>query len=91
MKIDQKTVEHVAKLAKLELSDTEKQEMAVQMQDIIEYMDQINQIDTDAIEPMEHIEEQTNVFREDLVEPSYEREEILKTHVELFDRLDYQL
>ncbi len=70
-------VEHVAKLARLELSDAEKQAYAAQLGMILEYADRLNTLNTDDVLPLDHILPINNVFREDQVKPSTPREEIL--------------
>ena len=59
-KISDETIEYVGILAKLELSEKEKEEM-------LDYMDVLNELDTDGIEPMSHVFPVNNVFREDVV------------------------
>ena len=71
-------IEYVAKLAKLKLSDSEKDMLVNQMGDIVEFANNINKLDTDGVKPTNHILEVQNVFREDEVVPSYSRDEILK-------------
>ena len=71
-------IEYVAKLAKLKLSDSEKEMLTGQMSDIVEFANNISKLDTDGVEPTNHILDVKNVFREDEVIPSYSRDEILK-------------
>jgi aspartyl-tRNA(Asn)/glutamyl-tRNA(Gln) amidotransferase subunit C len=77
-KITQKDVEYVAGLAQLALDDATKERLAGEMGDILGYMDKLNELNTDAIEPMMHAQEMTNVYGEDEVQPSLEREEALR-------------
>ena len=65
MKIDKGQIEKVAKLARLELKDEEKQEFSTQLSDIIDYVEKINELDTDAVAPADHIVDLNNVVRED--------------------------
>jgi aspartyl-tRNA(Asn)/glutamyl-tRNA(Gln) amidotransferase subunit C len=65
-----KDVEHVAKLARLELSDQEKQTFTEQMNAILKYADQLNQLNTDHVEPTSHPVPLVNVMREDISKPS---------------------
>jgi aspartyl-tRNA(Asn)/glutamyl-tRNA(Gln) amidotransferase subunit C len=67
MTISVKDVEHVAKLARLELSENEKELYSQQMGKIIAYFDQLNAVNTDGIEPMSHALPVKNVLREDVV------------------------
>ena len=77
MKISLETVEYVAGLARLNLSDKEKEEMVAQMGGILEYMDKLNSLDTSGVKPLEHVEPMSNVFREDEKKAAYDREKIL--------------
>lgn len=78
MQITKELVSYVAQLSRIKLDDSETEEMQKQMGAIVDYMDILNQLDTDAIEPLSHIFSITNVMRDDVTAPSYDREEILK-------------
>jgi len=73
-----KDVEHVAALARLSFSDDEKVKLTRQLNDILHYMEQLNKLDTSDVEPLSHVIELKNVFREDAVKPGLDREEALK-------------
>jgi len=77
-KITKQDVEYVAGLAQLRLDEAAKERLVREMGDILAYMDQLNELDTSNVEPMMHAMEMTNVFRQDVVEPSLPREEALK-------------
>lgn len=70
MSITIKDVEHVAKLARLELSEQEKQTFTEQMNAILKYADQLNELNTDHVEPTSHPVPLVNVMREDVSKPS---------------------
>lgn len=72
-----KEVEHVARLARLSLTESEKVKFAEQLSSILNYADTINAIPTEGIEPLTHILPIRNVFREDQAEASMDRDEIL--------------
>jgi aspartyl-tRNA(Asn)/glutamyl-tRNA(Gln) amidotransferase subunit C len=74
MKID---IEKVAKLARLELSEKEKEIYSAQMEQILTYMEQLNRLDTTGVEPTSHAIPVQNVFREDEARPSFLQEEVL--------------
>ena len=76
--VTDKDIEYVARLAKLKLSDEEKERLVSQMGDIVEFANNINKLNTDGVEPTNHILKIQNVFREDEVRESYSRDEILK-------------
>lgn len=71
-------VKKIAKLAKLEFKDEEIERFTFQMNEILNYMEQLGEINTDNVEPLYHVIEPGNVLRNDEVKPSYLREEILK-------------
>jgi len=77
MKITMKQVEHVARLARLELTDEEKERMRAQLDSILSYIDKLNELDTSAVEPTSHVLPMMNVFRDDEVRPSLSQEEVL--------------
>ena len=60
-------VEHVAKLARLELTEDEKIKFTTQLGDVLKYVDQMNEVDTTGVEPMAHAIDFVNVMREDAV------------------------
>ncbi|MDD7184280.1 MAG: Asp-tRNA(Asn)/Glu-tRNA(Gln) amidotransferase subunit GatC [Ruminococcus sp.] len=78
MQITNELVSYVANLSRIKLDENEISEMQSQMSEIVNYMDILNQLDTENIEPLSHIFNITNVMRDDEVRDSYEREEILK-------------
>ena len=65
--ISDETIDYVGILAKLELSDEEKEQAKKDMARMLDYIDQLNELDTSGIEPMSHVFSVTNVFREDVV------------------------
>lgn len=78
MSVTIKDVEHIARLAKLEFSETEKEKFTHQFNDILKYMEQLNSVDTTNVEPLAQVIELNNVFRDDVVKPSISTEEALK-------------
>ncbi|ABY91847.1 aspartyl/glutamyl-tRNA(Asn/Gln) amidotransferase subunit C [Thermoanaerobacter thermohydrosulfuricus] len=77
MAISRSEVEHVAKLARLKFSQEEIEEFTVQLSKIIDYVNKLNELDTENVEPTAHIVPIHNVFREDEVKPSMDRDKIL--------------
>jgi len=77
MDISQQQVEHVAKLARLELSEDEKAIFARQLSAILSYMDQLKTLDTGGVEPTATVLPTDNVFRDDQVRPSLPQEAAL--------------
>lgn len=75
--ISDETIEYVGILAKLELSDEEKEQAKKDMANMLDYIDTLNELDTSGVEPMSHVFPVNNVFREDVVTNGDDREEIL--------------
>lgn len=65
--ISDETIEYVGILAKLELSDEEKERAKKDMGEMLDYIDKLNELDTEGVEPMSHVFPVNNVFREDVV------------------------
>ena len=61
-----KDVEHVAKLARLELTENEKEKFTKQLGDVLKHVDAMNEVDTSNVEPMAHAIDFVNVMREDV-------------------------
>lgn len=71
-------VEHIASLAKLKFSEEEKKKLQGELNKILEYMDTLNELDTENVEPLENINDTENVLREDIPGKSLTNEEALK-------------
>ena len=78
MKINAEQIEHVAKLARLSLTDEEVAEFSQQLSSIIDYVEKIKELDTDSAPPAEYIAEIKNVSREDFVFPSLPTDEFAR-------------
>ncbi|WP_349409315.1 Asp-tRNA(Asn)/Glu-tRNA(Gln) amidotransferase subunit GatC [Pseudalkalibacillus sp. SCS-8] len=77
-RISKEEVKHVAKLARLNMTDEEADMFSKQLDDIIGYAEQLNELDTDNVEPTTHVLDMKNVLREDEVKPWLSNEEALK-------------
>lgn len=75
--ISDETIEYVGILSKLELSPEEKERAKKDMEDMLNYIDKLNELDTSDVEPMSHVFSVQNVFREDVVTNQDDRENIL--------------
>lgn len=78
MKLTKDQVKHVAKLANLPLSDQEEEKYAQQLSKILEYVEQLNAVDTSNVEPTHSVTGLSNVMRADETEPSLSQEEALQ-------------
>lgn len=65
--ISDETIDYVGILAKLELNPEEKERAKKDMGEMLDYIDQLNELDTSGVEPMSHVFPVQNVFREDVV------------------------
>ena len=75
--IDDETMENVCILAKLSLSEEEKEKAKQDMQKILDYVEKLDELDTEGVEPLSHIFGDQNVFREDVVTNKDAREAML--------------
>jgi len=77
MKLSHKEVKHVARLARLGLSEAEVEKFSLQLSDILENFEILKQVDTAKVPPATQSDPQQNVFREDKVVKSYPQSEVL--------------
>lgn len=77
MKITQELIDYVCALSRLKLDETERAGMAEELEQIVTYMETLERVDTDGVEPMSHVLPIANVLRSDVVEPSLDRESLL--------------
>jgi aspartyl-tRNA(Asn)/glutamyl-tRNA(Gln) amidotransferase subunit C len=78
MKAEIQEVEHVARLARLKLSQNERELFTDQLNAILDYMEKLNELDTGAIEPTFHVVSHQNVMREDKAKESQPQEATLE-------------
>lgn len=76
--ITDEMIEYVGILAKLELSEEEREQAKKDMGKMLDYIDRLNELDTDGVEPMSHVFPVNNVFREDVVCNGDEKEALLQ-------------
>ena len=75
---DQFDVSYVAHLARLHLTDPEKQKISAQLKDILAYVAKLNELDVSKVEPTAHATPLSNVLRKDEVRPSIDPAKVLK-------------
>ncbi len=78
MSISIKEIEKIASLSRIKLTTEEKCAFGRQLTNILDYMEKLNELNTEDIQPMAYATTLKNVFREDEIESSYSRQEILK-------------
>ena len=76
-KIDEKLIRHVGRLARIELTDAQVAMFGRQLADIVEYVDKLQQVDTDGVEPLAHALPVHNVLAEDVPHESLSAEQAL--------------
>jgi aspartyl-tRNA(Asn)/glutamyl-tRNA(Gln) amidotransferase subunit C len=76
--IDRDQVLHVARLARLELTEDELERMAGELSTILEHVERMNELQLEGVEPTSHVVELENVLRTDEPRPSWPREKILE-------------
>jgi aspartyl-tRNA(Asn)/glutamyl-tRNA(Gln) amidotransferase subunit C len=76
--IDRDQVLHVARLARLELTEAELDKMAGELSGILDHVARMNELDLDGVEPTTHVVQLENVLRPDEPRPSWPREKILE-------------
>ena len=78
MKVDHETLHKIAHLARLEVRPEEEQPLIDSLNDVLTWMEQLNEIDTTGVEPLTHISAELNVLREDVVAHQLPREQALE-------------
>lgn len=78
MKIDRNLVEYLEKLGRIHLTDEQRTACEKDLQDILTYIDTVNELDTDGVEPASHSFPVANVMRDDVVTNSADVDNILK-------------
>lgn len=67
MKIDNQTIDKIAHLARLEVNDSEREDLRKDMNNILSFMEKLNELDTTGVEPLIYLTDEINVYREDEV------------------------
>ncbi len=78
MSVTRKDVEYIAELARLKFKEEELESFTYQLNEILSYVDKLNELNTDNIEPLSHPVENINVFRNDELKKSISTEDALK-------------
>lgn len=86
MSITRDEVRRVARLARLRFSDDEEERLADQMSRILDYMNQLNELDTSGVPPMSHVLDEANVFRSDEPEQRINAEQALRQSADADDK-----
>ncbi len=84
------SVEYISKLARLSVSEEEKETFSAQLNSILSYMEKLNELDTKDVEPTSHVVSLSNVMRDDVQKDSISREDALTNtpdHTDKFYRV----
>ncbi len=77
MTVTTEMIDNLAKLARLKISDTDKEGFKKDLEQMIGFIDKLNELDTEGVEPLMHMSSRSNVLRDDIVQGSISREEAL--------------
>lgn len=77
MRIDKDSLKKIAHLARLEIKPEEEASLLISMDSVLSWMEQLNEVDTEGIEPLTHIMDETNIWRQDISDNTLSREEAL--------------
>ncbi|MFC0186140.1 aspartyl/glutamyl-tRNA(Asn/Gln) amidotransferase subunit C [Pseudarcicella hirudinis] len=75
MQIDQQTLQKIAHLARLEMSESSDHEMIDSLNSVLTWMEELNELDTENVQPLIHMTEEVNALREDKIVPNITREQ----------------
>ena len=78
MKLEKEKVEHIAKLARIELSNIKKGKYSKELTSILEFVEKLNEVDTDGIEPTYQVSRVVNSFRGDKISKFGKEEKLIK-------------
>jgi aspartyl-tRNA(Asn)/glutamyl-tRNA(Gln) amidotransferase subunit C len=86
MSVTIKDVQYIAELARLRFTEPEQEKMTRELNMILHYVEKLNQVDTEGVEPLSSIHDPANVLREDVERPSISNSEALKNAPDRQDR-----
>jgi aspartyl-tRNA(Asn)/glutamyl-tRNA(Gln) amidotransferase subunit C len=78
MIVNDALIEKLAHLSRLELKEAEKEEMKIELQKMIGFIDKLNELDTSGVEPLLHMSENVDIFRKDEVSGQISKEDVFK-------------
>ena len=78
MEVNNKLIQDIAKLSKLKFDDSAEEKMKVDLEKMIDFVDKLNEIDTEGVDPLIYMSEEVNVLREDKVTEATSQEDALK-------------
>ncbi|ABL66094.1 Asp-tRNA(Asn)/Glu-tRNA(Gln) amidotransferase subunit GatC [Chlorobium phaeobacteroides] len=86
MSVTKKDVAYIAELARLKFGDTEMETMTVELNNILHYIDKLNEVDTEGVQPLSSIHDESNVLRADIEKTSISTDQVLLNAPDRQDR-----
>lgn len=83
--LSREQVDHVARLARLELSEADADRMALELSKVLDHIEKIRELDLEGVEPTSHVVDIVNALRDDVAEPSLPRDVVLESAPEPTD------
>ncbi|MDP4010187.1 MAG: Asp-tRNA(Asn)/Glu-tRNA(Gln) amidotransferase subunit GatC [Candidatus Shapirobacteria bacterium] len=84
-KITLEELQHIAQLSRLEVNGEEEQKLADQLSQTAEYIDVLNELNTDDVLPTAQVNQNKSIFREDVINPSFTQKEALSQAIDTYD------
>tara|TARA_B110000495_G_C22898704_1_gene524371 strand:+ start:299 stop:589 length:291 start_codon:yes stop_codon:yes gene_type:complete len=78
MEVNNKLIQDIAKLSKLKFDDSAEEKMKVDLEKMLDFVNKLNEIDTEGVDPLIYMSEEVNVLREDKVTEATSQEDALK-------------
>ena len=78
MEVNNKLIQDIAKLSKLKFDDSAEEKMKADLEKMLAFVDKLNEIDTEGVDPLIYMSEEVNVLREDKVKEATSQEDALK-------------
>ena len=78
MKVNNKLIQDIAKLSKLKFDDSAEEKMKADLEKMLDFVDKLNKIDTEGVDPLIYMSEEVNVLREDKISENTSQEDSLK-------------
>lgn len=78
MEVNDLLIDNLAKLSHLSFSDQERKEIKADLQEMISFIEKLNEVNTEGVTPLLHMSSNVNILRDDIVQRSVSREEALK-------------
>ena len=78
MKVNNKLIQDIAKLSKLKFDDSAEKKMKIDLEKILDFVDKLNEIETEGVDPLIYMSDEVNVLRKDVISESTSQKDALK-------------